>query len=392
MASWHPMCLEVVFVNARLVPLFSAERSPRETVLRQARLFAESPAAGVLDRLPMGVAVFNATRQIVYSNVKFRDLAGRDCPVEDFVGQRLGEALACLGAALEIGGCGTSELCHSCGLARSMGESLGGQTIVDGECSLARQAGKRLETLDFNVWIWGLPYDGELFHATILTDARPEKRLALMERIFYHDILNMVSGMQGICELMREEEEGARNAELDLLLFAAERITDIILSQRDFSLAERGDYEVATNKMGTLSLLADITALMRRDPAARGKTLAVDPDGADAFFASDRKLVTRILVNMLKNALEATPAGGKVTTGCRLEDGFVRFWVRNPGVVPEEARPQIFRRAFSTKGAGRGLGTYGMKLFAENYLGGEVGFTSDADAGTTFFVRLPCGI
>uniref|UniRef100_I2Q5V4 histidine kinase n=1 Tax=Desulfovibrio sp. U5L TaxID=596152 RepID=I2Q5V4_9BACT len=379
-------------MNARLVPLFSAERSPRETVLRQARLFAESPAAGVLDRLPMGVAVFNGTRQIVYSNVKFRDLAGRDCPTEALVGQRLGEALACLGADLEIGGCGTSELCHSCGLARSIGESLSGRAIVDGECSLARQAGKRLETLDFNVWIWGLPHEGEVFHATILTDARPEKRLALMERIFYHDILNMVSGMQGICELMREEEEGARNAELDLLLFAAERITDIILSQRDFSLAERGDYEIATNKMGTLSLLSDITALMRRDPAARGKTLAVVPDSADAFFASDRKLVTRILVNMQKNALEATPPGGKVTAGCHLEDGFVRFWVRNPGVVPEEARPQIFRRAFSTKGAGRGLGTYGMKLFAENYLGGEVGFTSDEAAGTTFFVRLPCGI
>lgn len=379
-------------MNARVVPFLPVERSSTETIARQAKLFAESPAAGVLDCLPMGVAVFNGTRQIVYSNAKFRELASLDCPGEALVGQRLGEALSCLGANLEIGGCGTGELCRSCGVANTLAQALLGREMVDGECSLSRQGAQRLENLDFRIWIWGLSHAGEMFHAAILTDARAEKRLALMERIFYHDILNLVSGMQGICELMREEEESARNAELDLLLFATQRVTDLILSQRDFSLAEYGDYEVTSNKMGTLSLLADITALMRREPSARGKTITVVPDSADAFFASDRKLVTRILVNMQKNALEATLPGGAVTTGCILENGHVRFWVRNPGVVPEEARPQIFRRAFSTKGSGRGLGTYGMKLFAENYLDGEVGFTSDETAGTTFFVRLPCGV
>lgn len=379
-------------MNAPLFAPLATERSSKETVARQARLFAESPAAGVLDRLPMGVSVFNDTRQIVYSNAKFRELASLDGPAEELVGQRLGEAFSCLGANLELGGCGTSELCRSCGVAQSLGVALAGQDMVEGACSLARKSGRRFETMDFRVWIWGLPHGGEIFHAAILTDARPEKRLALMERLFFHDILNIVAGMQGICELMREEEEGARNAELDLLLFAAERVTDLILSQRDFTQAERGDYEVASNKMGTLSLLSDITALMRREPSARGKTLVVAKDSADAFFASDRKLVTRILVNMQKNALEATPPGGEVTVGCALEDGSVRFWVRNPGLVAPEARPQIFRRAFSTKGSGRGLGTYGMKLFAETYLNGEVGFASDEATGTTFFVRLPCGV
>ena len=115
-----------------------------------------------------------------------------------------------------------------------------------------------------------------------------------------------------------------------------------------------------------------------------------DDRGEDIFFASDRKLLTRILVNFQKNALEATPAGGAVSAGCDRQGGQVRFWVRNPGVVSEEARPQIFRRAFSTKGRGRGLGTYGAKLFAEGYLGGTVGFGSQEGEGTTFFVSLPC--
>jgi signal transduction histidine kinase len=379
-------------VSARLIPLLLAERTSKEAVSRQARLFADCPASGILERLPMGVAVFNGSRQIVYANDQFRELAPGVQAGKDILGLRLGEALSCLGADLAAGGCGTSELCRSCEATRSLVASLLGQDATAGDCSIRRRDGERLENLDFRVWVWRMLHSGETFHVAILSDIRAEKRLALMERIFYHDILNLVSGMQGVCELMREEEEGTRNAELDLLLFAAERVADLIISQRDFSQAERGEYEIASNKMGTLSLLADIAALMRREPSCRGKTLTVASDSADAFFASDRKLVTRILVNMLKNALEATPVGGAVTTGCTLENGSVRFWVHNPGVVPEEARSQIFRRTFSTKGRGRGLGTYGMKLFAESYLGGEVGFSTDAADGTTFFVRLPAGL
>lgn len=363
-----------------------------EEVAQQAKLFAESPAAGVLNRLPLGVAVCNATRQIIYSNEKFRELASLDCPEKNVTGQRLGEALSCLGANIEPGGCGTGELCRSCGMAQALAQGLTDSHLVEGECSLARYGGKRLESLDFRIWIWGLAYSGQIFHAAILTDTRAEKRLALMERIFYHDILNIVSGMRGICELMREEEACPEKAELDLLFFATERIKDLIVSQREFSQAEHGDYEVVVHKLGTLSLLSDITAFMRRETSARGKSLDIDPKSDDTFFASDRKLLTRILVNMQKNALEASAPGETITVGCQADDGHVRFWVHNPGVVPDSARPQIFRRAFSTKGVGRGLGTYGMKLFTERYLGGSVGFTSEAATGTTFFVCLPLEI
>jgi signal transduction histidine kinase len=49
---------------------------------------------------------------------------------------------------------------------------------------------------------------------------------------------------------------------------------------------------------------------------------------------------------------------------------------------------QIFQRFFSTKGPGRGLGTYSMKLFGERYLKGKVDFSSQAPQGTTFTVTL----
>ena len=54
-----------------------------------------------------------------------------------------------------------------------------------------------------------------------------------------------------------------------------------------------------------------------------------------------------------------------------------------------KVKAQVFQRSFSTKGEGHGLGTYSIKLLTERYLKGTTGFTSSAENGTEFFVRIP---
>ena len=100
----------------------------------------------------------------------------------------------------------------------------------------------------------------------------------------------------------------------------------------------------------------------------------------------------RILGNLTKNDLEATPEGGVITLWCRQEGRGLSISVHNEGVMPEPSQLQVFQRSFSTKGEGRGLGTYGSRLLAERYLQGEVSFSSTKAAGTTFTVSLPLTI
>ena len=57
--------------------------------------------------------------------------------------------------------------------------------------------------------------------------------------------------------------------------------------------------------------------------------------------------------------------------------------------MPHVVQLQLFQRSFSTKGLGRGLGTYSMKLLSERYLGGRISFTSTEEAGTTFTASYP---
>jgi sensor histidine kinase regulating citrate/malate metabolism len=65
------------------------------------------------------------------------------------------------------------------------------------------------------------------------------------------------------------------------------------------------------------------------------------------------------------------------------------FLVSNSAVMTKEIKSQIFQRSFSTKGVGRGIGTYSIKLFTENYLGAKVSFSTEKRKGTIFNIELP---
>ena len=99
-------------------------------------------------------------------------------------------------------------------------------------------------------------------------------------------------------------------------------------------------------------------------------------------MVTDRVLLGRVLDNMLRNALEATLPGGTIRAGCHAAGDDVEFRVWNPGEMPRDAQLQVFQRSFSTKGNGRGLGTYSMKLLTGRYLGGTVSFHSSAAEGS----------
>jgi sensor histidine kinase regulating citrate/malate metabolism len=57
--------------------------------------------------------------------------------------------------------------------------------------------------------------------------------------------------------------------------------------------------------------------------------------------------------------------------------------------MPEEVKLQVFKRSFSTKGKGRGLGTYSIKLLTEKFLKGKVYFISEENFGTEFTIEIP---
>jgi signal transduction histidine kinase len=166
-------------------------------------------------------------------------------------------------------------------------------------------------------------------------------------------------------------------------------LAEDIEAQRDLAAAERGDLIVTPKVLKAGVVLQRVQILYARRAAMEQKEIVIG-EGADAVeLETDERLLSRVLGNLVKNALEASRPGDRVTLAA-CNDGGVILSVHNQAVMPEVVQAQVFQRLFSTKeGSGRGLGTYSVKLLTEQYLGGIVEFYSTPVGGTTFRLRLP---
>ena len=362
-----------------------AERADSVTLADDILRFREDAmAVQLLGASPDIFLILNEQRQIVFANEPTAAILGVERPEEIF-GLRVGEAVQCEHADLEPGGCGTSEFCRECGALQAMMTSLSGRRAVR-ECRITRENG---DSLDLRVTARPLAFDGRPFTTFAITDIADEKRRRVLERIFFHDILNTAGGMLGIAELLAEATPEELDEYKPLVYTLSHSLVDEIRAQQTLSAAEAGELSTEPIRLNSLSLLYELVAAYTNHEVAIGRVLVVEAGTPAICFESDKALVRRVVGNMIKTALEASQPGQQVTVGCRQTDDSVEFAVHNPNEMPRSVQLQIFQRSFSTKGSGRGLGTYSMRLLTEHYLHGSVGFTSSADEGTTFFARYP---
>ena len=362
-----------------------AERLFPEEIQTQSAFFSTLPYLRQLaDGLPTVFLALNTHRQIVFGNQALADLAGRKRP-EDLYGLRPGEALHCIHSDETEGGCGTTEFCKTCGAARAILAAIGGRKNVQ-ECRITTHDG---QSLDLRAVAAPL-MDGNGFVSFAVEDISHEKRRRALERIFFHDVLNTAGGVQGLTELLKEEPDPREAGELiDMIRTGAHTLIEEINAQKALSAAETGDLVVEPETVRSDDLLKEVIGLYENHLASKERRIMLHPDTQPIEFTSDRTLVSRVLGNMTKNALEASSAGQTVTLVARRREDGVELSVHNPGLMPRDSQLQVFQRSFSTKGKGRGLGTYSIKLLTERYLKGRASFTSTEDEGTTFFISLP---
>jgi diguanylate cyclase (GGDEF)-like protein len=218
-------------------------------------------------------------------------------------------------------------------------------------------------------------------------DVSDQKRRETLDQMFLHDLLNLLGGLEVIAGHLRDGTRDPR-ACADGIRDLARQAAEEIQSQRILLSVESGCLVGENRPTRADQILERLDRFFATSRAAEGRRLDIRP-GPPEPFPSNPVLLTRVLVNLVKNALEATPAGGTVTVWHERRDGRRGFLVENPGVIPAEAAGRIFERCFSTKGRDRGLGAFGAKYLAERFLGGEVGYGSPAADRTRFHLWLP---
>jgi len=347
--------------------LSSADEISREVL----SLTHDNSLLPLLDAMPDFVMILNRNRQIIFANRKMREVGSAHF-MASVVGLRPGELLNCERVAFAPSGCGTGQACATCGIVSTILTAFSGDPITR-DCRLSAQG---IEAFDLRVWASPFTWNTVNYVLVIATDISNEKRRRVLERIFFHDILNAAHGVRSIAELL--DGEAVMDNELSATLH------DVALLA-----AENNELGVSLTPLHALEVIKSAVSQLRNHNLSARKKIVIAHGTRNFDLISDGALLSRSLANLLKNALEASGPGSTITLGARIEEAGNVFWCHNPGVIPPEVQHQIFQRGFSTKGTGRGIGTYSVRLLTERYLQGTVVLESSEPDGTTFRITVP---
>jgi signal transduction histidine kinase/PAS domain-containing protein len=205
-----------------------------------------------------------------------------------------------------------------------------------------------------------------------------------------HDIRNPLQAIIGevylanteLATLPDGEEKTNLLENLDMIKQNIEYMNKIVLDLQDFAkplnpCAEETNIEQMTQE------------LLKRNGVPAGIQTSAEIEADARIVEADSAYMKRILGNLVSNAVQAMPDGGKLTVQAHREKTTVIITVQDTGVgIPEEAKDKLFTPLFTTKAKGQGFGLAVVKRLTEA-LGGTVTFESREGKGTTFTIILP---
>lgn len=216
-----------------------------------------------------------------------------------------------------------------------------------------------------------------------------------------HELNQPLTAIASYCEGAREllaSKLDARTTEsvsdaLDALKEAAVesvRAGEIVRRMRDFM--SHGDSERRIERLPRLITEANALALVGSREHGIEVLVSLDPN-ADQVFV-DRVQIQQVLVNLIRNAIEAmtaSPVRSLMITSCLGPRGFVTIGVEDTGLgISESIAPQLFQPFVTSKQTGMGIGLSICRTIIEAH-GGRIWFESGEERGTVFRFTLPVG-
>ena len=211
-----------------------------------------------------------------------------------------------------------------------------------------------------------------------------------------HEVRNPLNAVGMTAQRLKREFLGAtpatdaERAELEELLSVmtseTQRIDRIVQQFLEYARPPR----LAPETVDLGALVRDVAERARSLAEARGVRLEVEASGAGTAVVDPAQL-RQALDNLVRNAVEATPEGGRVSLAARRESGGHAVEVRDTGrgIEPDHL-PRIFDLYFTTKADGTGVGLAVTQQIVTAH-GGTIEVDSRPGAGTTMTVRLPAG-
>lgn len=217
-----------------------------------------------------------------------------------------------------------------------------------------------------------------------------------------HQLRTPLASLRWLMEMLIEGDYGNLIADQrDAVVKAQEIIERMVVLANELLSAEQlaiGAFHNAPKETDLCSVLDMLREEFSAEADVKQITMPFRCLGVVQRVVIDAFLVREIGRCLLSNALQYTPAGGKVDFTVTYREGQLEIVVQDTGCgIPEEDRDKIFHRFYRAKNAmhlnsqGSGLGLYIVQKLT-TLLGGSVDYASRVGSGTTFTVRIPCKV
>ena len=196
-----------------------------------------------------------------------------------------------------------------------------------------------------------------------------------------HDVKNYVLILEGFLDLMKEGDMSEENIE------AMEKaITMIRELVNKTSILMRDSSKIRKEKINLEEVITDVVSRFKIE--IKEKNIKVEKKCKLKEIIADA-IIQEAIHNLVSNAVEHTPPGGKVTVECVPSGSNVKIIVRDTGHgVPDELKDVIFERFRTSSGMGMGLGLAVAKHVAE-LLGGRIWVEDNEPRGAAFVIEIP---
>ena len=219
-----------------------------------------------------------------------------------------------------------------------------------------------------------------------LTDAEAQlRRLQSVGAKVAHELKNPLASIKGLCQLVARTPEGERTQER--LAVVASEISRMETILNDYLSFSRPLEDLRPESLDVSAIARDVLDVLAGRADQAGVTMTLD--GATTAVHGDGRRLKEALINLVANAIEATPSGGTVALRIRNGGGAVVLEVRDTGrgIAPEDLE-RIGTPFFTTRAKGTGLGV----VLAQGVItqhGGTLTYASSLGHGTTATITLP---
>jgi signal transduction histidine kinase len=203
-----------------------------------------------------------------------------------------------------------------------------------------------------------------------------------------HEIKNPLSAIKSIAQVMREDEQLNHEYERDLRLIVGEtdRLSQSVTQLLSFARKE----SAAEQPLGVDELLHSVVDLFRANAREQGISLDCEIRSDTTLTGKCVSALRDAVSNLVLNALQATPSGGRVNLVADATNGELSIIVEDSGAgVASDLRERIWEPFFTTRQRGTGLGLAIVRKRVQE-VGGSASLGSSRNGGgAVFHLRLP---